>query len=290
MGAALDLVFSRFEAEQAAEYRAIHEAAIREGKVRPEWVLEARDGHRLLGAALYQLQPGRTALVWPPGLAPQAPPSVAARLMSELIGRLERGGVRLANALLTRVEPGEQRLLSASQFVHVADLVYLVSFQADFPFSLPATELEFEAYDSANHSRLARMVLATYEGSLDCPALDGVRDIEDVLAGYRATGSFLPDHWAIVRYQGQDVGCVLLADHPREDSCELMYMGIAAPMRGRGWGRQLVRWAQWRTRQRGRSRLLAAVDAANHPAVAVYASLGFSGWDQRHCYARVFPT
>ncbi len=283
------MVFSRFDPQQAAEYRAIYEAAIQEGIVRPEWVLEARDGGRLLGAALYQLQPGRTALVWPPRLSPQAPPSVAGSLMAEMIARLQSGAVRLANTLLSQVEPEERQLLNSWQFVYIADLIYLVSFRQDFPFSEPTEDLQFEAYDPESHSRLARVVLATYEGSLDCPALDGVRDIEDVLAGYRGTGNFQPDHWAIARHQGQDIGCVLLADHPREDCCELVYMGIAAPGRGRGWGRQLVRWAQWRARLAGRSRLVAAVDAANHPALAVYASLGFTAWDQRHCYAKVFP-
>lgn len=289
LGEALALAFSRFDSQQAAEYRAIYEAAIREGTVRPEWVLEARDGQCLLGAALYQLQPGRTALLWPPRLSPQAPSSVARGLMAEMISRLQRGAVRLANTLLSRVDPAEQRLLADLQFAYIADLIYLVSFVQGFPSPEPSAELEFEAYDSQNHGRLAQVVLATYEGSLDCPALDGVRDIEDVLAGYRAAGRFLADHWAIVRHQGEDVGCVLLADHPREDCCELVYVGIAPAARGRGWGRQLVRWAQWRTGQAGRSRLVAAVDAANHPALAIYASLGFSAWDRRQCYARVFP-
>lgn len=288
LGDALALLFSRFEGQQATEYQTIYEAAIQEGTVRPEWVLEAREAGHLLGAALYQLQPGRTALVWPPRLAREAPPSAAEHLMAELIRRLQLAEVRLANTLLNPVQPEEHRLLATWQFAYIADLIYLVSFQQDFPFSKPVADLEYEAYDCVNHSRLARVVLATYEGSLDCPALDGVRDIEDVLAGYRGTGTFQPDHWAIVRHQGQDVGCVLVADHPREDCCELVYMGVTAAARGRGWGRQLVRWAQWQTRQAGRCRLVAAVDAANHPALDVYASLGFSAWDRRQCYARVF--
>lgn len=284
---ALDLVFSRFDAQQAAEYRAIYEGAIEEGTVRPEWVLEARGADRLLGAALYHLQPGRTALVWPPRLAPKAPPSVLASLMTTMVECLQSSGVRLATALLHRVEPEDGQLLGDWQFTHIADLIYLVSFRQDFPFSPPPTELDFEAYGPQNHARLANVVQATYEASLDCPALDGVRDIEDVLAGYRGAGRFVPDHWAIVRHQGKDVGCVLLADHPRQDSCELAYMGITAPVRGRGWGRQVVRWAQWRTRQAGRGRLLLAVDAGNAPALAMYADVGFFAWDRRQCYARV---
>jgi len=284
---ALALVFSRFDPEQAAEYEAIYRAALQEGTLRPEWVLEARHAGRLLGAAIYQLQPGRTALVWPPRLARKAPRRVAVSLMATMVECLKRNDIRLATSLLNRVDPEERQLLGISQFKHIAELIYLVGFRQDFPASPPQTELDFEAYSPQNHSRLASVVQATYEASLDCPALDKARDIEDVLTGYRGAGRFVPDHWAIVRHQQKDVGCVLLADHPQEDSCELVYMGITAPMRGRGWGRQVVRWAQWRTREAGRSRLVLAVDAANYPAVALYTSLGFSAWDRRQCYARL---
>ncbi len=288
LGEALELIFSRFDPQQAAEYRSIYQGALDEGAVQPQWVLAAHDGGRLLGAAMYQLHPGRTALVWPPRLAKKAPPQLARYLMAEIVDRLRWAETRLATILLHHVDSEERQLLTLAQFAHIAELVYLVSFRQDFPFAPPETELAFEVYTPRNHARLAAVVLATYEGSLDCPALDGVRDIEDILAGYRATGTFVPDYWAIVRHHDQDVGCVLLADHPREDSCELVYMGVVAPMRGRGWGRQVVRWAQWQTRRAGRGRLVAAVDAANHPAVDLYAGLGFSAWDRRQCFARVF--
>jgi len=130
---------------------------------------------------------------------------------------------------------------------------------------------------------------ATYEQTLDCPVLNGVRQIEDVLVGYRSTGAFSPDYWLIVRHGGKDVGCLLLADHPQHDNIELVYMGVMSSLRGRGWGIQITRQAQWLTRRAGRRRLVLAVDAANTPAVRMYAEAGFQTWDRRSVYLRRFP-
>ena len=90
-----------------------------------------------------------------------------------------------------------------------------------------------------------RLVERTYEGTLDCTALNGVRDIDDVINGYQATGVFRPENWLFVRSGGQDVGVLLLADHPQARHWELMYMGLVPEVRGRGWGRQIARYAQW---------------------------------------------
>ncbi len=128
----------------------------------------------------------------------------------------------------------------------------------------------------------------TYEGTLDCPRLNGVRSTEDVLATYRRSGEFDPARWFLVRLEEQDVGCLLLADHPRNEQWELIYVGLVPSARGRGLGRQLVRHAQWLVRQAGRRRLVLSVDAANGPAIGLYASEGFVAWDRRGIYLHLF--
>jgi ribosomal protein S18 acetylase RimI-like enzyme len=77
-----------------------------------------------------------------------------------------------------------------------------------------------------------------------------------------------------------------LADHPQEENWELVYMGLVPSARGNGWGREVVRHAQWLTRQAGRPRLVLAVDAANHPAVAMYTCAGFRAWGRRRVYLK----
>ena len=179
-------------------------------------------------------------------------------------------------------------VLSAEGFEPLADLLYLVSPDERFPPSRPAGRLEFESYSPASHGRMARVIEATYEETLDCPRLNGVREIDDVMVGYRATGVFAPARWLLVRHQGEDVGCLLLADHPQQENWELVYMGLVPSARGNGWGNEITQYAQWLTRQAGRPRLVLAVDATNAPAIRVYSSLGFHPWDRRSVYLKIF--
>jgi ribosomal protein S18 acetylase RimI-like enzyme len=68
-----------------------------------------------------------------------------------------------------------------------------------------------------------------------------------------------------------------------------MYMGIVPEWRGRGWGQQIARHAQWLARGANAQRILVAVDAANTPAVDVYRSTGFEIWDRRVVFLRFPP-
>jgi hypothetical protein len=83
---------------------------------------------------------------------------------------------------------------------------------------------------------------------------------------------------------------LLLADHPDDDQWELVYMGIIPAARGRGWGLQITRHAQWLTGCAARRRLILAVDAANQPAVAMYAAAGFQTWNRRSAFVKSLPT
>jgi ribosomal protein S18 acetylase RimI-like enzyme len=243
---------------------------------------------RLVGAVFSQVQPGRTAVLWPPQLVVGEAAATAAILLETACQRLAQQEVCMVQALLRTDASPDVATLLAGGFDRLAKLFYLVSPEVEFPSGPPSGSLVFEHYSPDNHLRLARVVEATYGQTLDCPRLNGVRQIEDVLAGYRATGVFDLGRWLIVRHEDRDVGCLLLADHPKDGNYELVYMGLAASVRGRGWGRDIARQAQWRTRQAGRARLVLAVDTANQPALKIYTAVGFRAWDRRSAYVRIF--
>jgi len=245
---------------------------------------------RLVGAVLSQIQPGKTAVLWPPRIIGGEPAATAASLLETACQRLAREQIYMVQALLETDASPDAAVLLEGGFERLAKLFYLVSPEVEFPSQPPWGSLDFEHYSPANHPRLAGVVEATYGQTLDCPRLNGVRQIEDVLAGYRATGVFDPERWLIVRHDGRDVGCLLLADHPKDGNYELVYMGLAASVRGRGWGMDIARQAQWRTRQAGRTRLVLAVDTANQPALRIYTAVGFRVWDRRSAYVKVFPS
>jgi ribosomal protein S18 acetylase RimI-like enzyme len=171
----------------------------------------------------------------------------------------------------------------------LADLLYLTCEAERFPASATKNELEFVEYEETQRDRLIDLVEQTYQGSLDCPALNGARRLEDVLAGYRATGSYRAENWLIAREAERDVGVLLLTDHPSARHWELMYMGLVPAARGRALGRQITRHALWLGKCAGVERIVVAVDAANRPALAVYERAGFAAWDRRSVFVRFLP-
>jgi len=216
------------------------------------------------------------------------PETTAAGLLDEVCRFLSRRDVCLAQVLLEGNAQREAKALLQGGFQYLSELLYLVCPNSEFSMRPLATLLDFETYSAANHAQLAGIVEATYQQTRDCPQLNGARAIEDVLAGYRAAGVFDTSRWLIVRYQGADVGCLLLSDFPEYDNWELVYMGVVPSARGYGWGLQIVRWAQQRARQAGRQRLVLAVDAANEPAIRMYTEAGFQAWDRRTVYLKIF--
>lgn len=250
-------------------------------------LLAAEHNGRLAGAVWAQLQPGATALIWPPVLVDSQQEPLAQALLAAAVAFLKGRRVCMAQALLRPEDHRSARLLEEARFIHLAELIYMLSVTASFPQSEPANPLDWETYTPDNHARFAAVVEESYEDTADCPGLNGIRAIEDVLAGYRATGEFAARHWLLARYQERDVGCVLLAAHPESAQLELMYLGVIPEVRGKRFGLALVRRAQWLARQSAFPRMLLAVDAANRPAIAMYEAAGFVAWEQRSAYVIV---
>ena len=101
-------------------------------------------------------------------------------------------------------------------------------------------ELNFVPYDRNQRGRLMDLVERTYEGTLDCAGLE--RCAADGACDQRLSGDGRVSAGELaVRSQrtAQDVGVLLLADHPQGRHWELMYMGLVPEARGRGWGGKL---------------------------------------------------
>jgi GNAT superfamily N-acetyltransferase len=165
-------------------------------------------------------------------------------------------------------------------FQIAAELRYLSApARADLPRRFKG--LRFTHYSPERRATLAAIVERTYVGSLDCPVLEGMRSISDVLDEYASVGTHRPELWSLAEADEGDVGCLLLADHPEQDQLELVYMGLVPEVRGRGWGEELAREALRQAARHRRSRVVAAVDGKNTPAVELYCRNGYETWDTR---------
>lgn len=157
--------------------------------------------------------------------------------------------------------------------------------QADPP---PKARWTWRDASALTATELLELVEATYEGSLDCPVLNGRRSVADVLAGYRCEGEVAV--WEVAFDGEAPVGCSFLADHPETRSMELLYFGVRPSVRGAGLGQAIVRRALLTGVNRGRSALALSADRANGPAGEIYRKLGFVRVDRRRVFLKFSET
>jgi ribosomal protein S18 acetylase RimI-like enzyme len=234
-----------------------------------------REG-RLTHAALPVVSPGRTMLLFvsPPGDRGGA--AAAEEVVSRLIDAGCRvsadQGAHLAQALIDPGDEGLQRIYAGAGFRPMAELLYLQgSPRADAAAPVLPPHCQWVTYSEQTHAQFAEAIVGSYEQSLDCPALNGLRDVEDVILGHKASGVFDPSHWLLLCQGPRPMGVLLLASSGRDQgTMELVYLGLAAEARGRSVGQILMKQALAVTVAGKHERLSLAVDARNVPALKLY--------------------
>ena len=280
---ALRLLHAGLSTDQQTALPSALDAARAQGDDALAGLLVARNSRGLQGAVWVQLAPGRTAVVWPPAVGGAA----SADLMRAAARFLDERRVVVAQILVSPDAPQDPATLAAGGFHRVVELADLALERDFFPTSAPSGDLIFVPAACEHPQRLGRLLLETYEGTLDCPQLNGLRDESDILAGYAAQGEFSADRWFFVQHQSQDIGVLILTAYAEGETWELVYMGVVPAARGRGFGGQIVRFALAQAAAAGAQRLVLAVDQANTPGLAMYRAAGFIPWDRRYVYARL---
>jgi ribosomal protein S18 acetylase RimI-like enzyme len=181
--------------------------------------------------------------------------------------------VQLAQVLLDPGDASNRRLFESAGFRWLSQLIYLQRSLGRAP-SLPAPALPvgfaWETYSAGGHERFAQTIQSSYQNSLDCPALNGLRSMTDVMAGHQAAGEFDPAWWLLLREHEALRAVLLLARSPHSEMAELVYLGLVPEARGRGIGGVLMRQALHLAARGGCARLSLAVDAQNTPALKLY--------------------
>jgi len=244
-------------------------------------------GDALAAVCWLQMQPGRTATLWPPVGSGQGNIAAETALVARAVELARCQGAVLVQSLLLTDAGDDAKALRQAAFAHTADLLYLVSLSTEFPRGSPTSDVTLVPHSAADPARISELIERSYRDTQDCPALNGVRAIDDVIAGYRSIGRFRPDLWLIARTADGDAGCLILADHTPEPIWELIYLGVVPEFRGCGLGLEITRDAQWLAARENVERLVLAVDASNAPALDMYAQAGFVSWDRRSVFVRI---
>lgn len=251
------------------------------------WVVRRRSG--LLGAMVCMLVPGASALVWPPQASAGKAKQIEDVLLRTALAWVRERGAKLAQTLLA---PGETSLaapLERNGFTHITRLWYL-KHDLGFPAELvePAKDLHTCDYTQCDRTLFHQTLLATYEGTKDCPEVNGVRSLEDIIAGHQAQGVHDPRRWWLAFKDGQAVGVLILTELTEWQGWDISYLGIVPQARRRGIGKDLTRKAIREAQAAGTTQLTLSVDQRNRPAWHLYRALGFNVFDEREVYLAIW--
>lgn len=182
-------------------------------------------------------------------------------------------------------------LLRRLGFRHVSTLVYQAALQPMQGREPSSLRIRSQPYEASLRPLLEEMLAATYEGSLDCPALNGTRSSSDTLQSYETIGQAGTRHWQLIYRDETPIGCLLLAVHTPEEPAassfgELIYWGVIPSVRGQGFGREILELALGQASELQLDKLVLAVDAANEPALRLYEQLGFFGWLRKEAWGK----
>ena len=245
-----------------------------------EQVYTGHDGGRLTAVAMLVPSPGRTAMLFLSSARTQADQDALGHTVHAVCRQQDRQAIHLIQTLLEPSQEVERRALRSAGFAELAELLYMSCpiGKSGAPFAPdPSIEpIEVVTWRPRHHELFARATLATYEQTLDCPGLRGLRHIDDILEGHKASGRFEPPLWMALRCGDDPVGVMLLNVVPQRSALELVYLGLSPHWRGHRLGGKLVRHAQWLARKRRVAQIVLAVDSVNSPALALYRAAGFT--------------
>lgn len=234
----------------------------------------ALQGSQLVYAMYAGALPGRTLMII--SGTPETPEAAegARILLAEVLDDYANADLAMMQVL---VEPRDTSLLGIYEsmgFYRLAELIYLEAEPRRLLWKLPGDGWEMLSYSPATHAQFAETILASYEGTLDCPGLNGLRSIDDIIAGHKGSGEFEPQHWHLIRHNGRPAAVLLLARVPASDALELVYIGLCPWARGKGLASELMKFSLLQADELNCGRLTTAVDARNTPAMQVYFRAG----------------
>lgn len=254
----------------------------------------ATDAQRVLAAALLVPSAGRTGMLFLSPLRSRDRAPLATEVTRALMAAQDPAALRLAQGLLDPHQSRERDALLAAGFTHLADLVYMQRATERLGLHLAegdfGRELTLVHYAEDRRPLFERAILASYEDTLDCPGLLGLRDIGDIVDGHIATGRFDPQMWSVLLAgDGEPAAVMLLNELPQRSAVELVYLGLPPAWRGRGLARRLLQHGVDAAARRGAATFLLAVDHENAPALKLYRDLGFRPTARKVAMIRALP-
>jgi len=258
--------------------------ALTSGDHDPAGVFVARDASgRLCGAAMVQAMPGALGVAWPPrGESPEIEDALAATACDWV----RAGGVKVCQVFTSGDETADMAPLERAGFRHVTQLVVMRRVVGSAARRDPRPPITFVSESPPFRDEFRNALLATHEGTLDCPELNGSRTPEELLAGFAQPGA----QYAAFDPAASEapIGVVMLTCGEEPGTVELAYLGVVPAARGRGHGGSLLAFVLAEAGRLRAAVLTLSVDARNEPALRLYRRHGFAETDRREVWLADF--
>lgn len=220
-----------------------------------------------------------TCLVTPPKIDGEI--ERASKLIRIAIQSLQGRTIKLAQTLMEINQPLLANAYEDAGFHKLAILTYMERSKSIKLDDMPASPVSFASMMDRTDEYLQSTLLESYIGSLDCPKIHGLRDIQDIVEGHRNQGTYDAQLWTIAELEGVPVGVLLLCPIHEATCMELSYLGVIPSARGKGVGDTLMHLAIEQSIDYGLPRIVLAVDSANTPACELYERWNFRATRQR---------
>lgn len=238
-------------------------------------ILLARSNDTVVGAMVWRLGQDKTAFIWFPVVAPEAPvdpDQIYAALLQTVAQKADDCDAWFTQCLLNQTDTDRKQQLLANGFEDIATLRTLQRQSGFSLLKIPSGKVQpvsMPFRNPADQERMANLIERVRIGSLDCPKISMAQ------TGTEAIQSHWTDdttHWRFYQLDGEDVG-VLLAS-TADSMLSIDYMGVIGPARGQGIGIEIIKDAI-ATAEANELDIEVSVDTANQPASRIYAASGF---------------
>ena len=263
-------VFSATRAEKLEEY-------IRSRSGLRTWFWWAKAGKQTSAAAMVVESPGRIGMLLHSPVGPRASEgdALSRTIAAASIAALE-DNLAFVQAMMPENSCAAAKAVTDAGFTHLARLVHMTLDAKAHPGEIDQ-RISWLAGGQYEEKLLEHVISSTYEGSLDCPALTGLRPVSDIIAGHKSSGIFTPQCWWIAHFDGHPSGCLLMNDSSSsEQFCEIVYLGVVPQFRGKGIAKAMIAKASAEALRRGKSKIRLAMDDANIYAKRIYVGCGFA--------------
>jgi len=193
------------------------------------------------------------------------------------------GFYRLATLYQMTLDFSDERTAASKLFSRTTENL-VTSFDNEKGF------LVWRRYEASDYAAWIEWMDATYEGTADCPELNGVRTTSETFSGYWASsgvkpgGLDSPEWWAAFESNADSpdgsksspkIASAFMLGNSSLGLWELSYMGVAPKYRSQGIGRMTLAKALLRSQTLAAQQLGLAVDHRNTNAIQLYEQFGF---------------